>query len=509
MRKLLLSCLLAGLAFTSANAQLQHRHVTPIDSLRASSTDLAAGKDTTSYFKAGLGGDTITIEGIVAFDPGYYGLSSNRKGTWLQTSSTGQEWQGIHVLIDAARLKALTGIVTTLQDLNNDVKFYENLKPGLKVKVTCILDDFQGYTQLFMLPIESEITDLTPNPAKPKLLNISDFSKSDGAGGQIVQLTNGEPYESIYAEFQNVTVVDVSSSGNGRFFWAVQDDQGNKIQIRDASGYFRNDGNTDSLKNNNFTPPPIGTKLNYIRGEIFQAASNGVNVFYIAPLVPGDVNIAFLPPVVKSVKRNPTMVKSTDAVTVTANITDDKDAVQTVTLFYSVGINNKNYTQVTMTESSTDMYTAQIPAQANNTVVNYIIKAVDADSKSAFAPDSFRTAYHYWVKNDGITKISDLQYDPLKTGISIWNGDTLRNLNLKAVVTSTVGQKDLGILVIQDGTAPFSGIQILGKTDVSSENLKRGDSVLITSAAVREDFTVTILEDVKLNVLSSNGTIQA
>src|SRR5689334_9706776 len=115
MRKLLLSCLLAGLAFTTAHAQLQHRHVTPIDSLRASSTDLAAGKDTTSYFKAGMGGDTVTVEGIVAFDPGYYGLSANRKGTWLQTSATGQEWEGIHILIDAARLKALTGIVTTLQ----------------------------------------------------------------------------------------------------------------------------------------------------------------------------------------------------------------------------------------------------------------------------------------------------------------------------------------------------------------------------------------------------------
>ncbi|RYD81244.1 MAG: T9SS type A sorting domain-containing protein [Sphingobacteriales bacterium] len=435
-------------------------------------------------------------------------MSSNRKGTWLQADNAGGPWEGIHILIDAARLKTLTGIVTTLSDLNNDVKFYENMKPGLKVKVTGILDDFQGYTQLVLLPIESEITELTPNKIKPTILDIATFSKSDGAGSQTVQLATGEPYESIYAEIRNVTVVDVSSSGNGRFFWSIQDDNGNKMQVRDASGYFRNDGNTDSLKNNNFTPPPIGTRLNYIRGIIFQSAVTGVNVYSIAPLMRSDVDIAFLPPVITSVSRTPVMAKSTDVVTVRAIITDDKDSVTAAKLYYSVGVNNKNYTQVNMAKNgATNMFTAQIPAQANGSVVNYFVSATDNDGKTVYSPDSFKTGNRYLVRNEAITKISDLQYDPLRNGNSIWNRDTLANLDIRAVVTAGVGEKDLGILTIQDGTAPFSGIMIKGKTDVASENIKRGDSIRITSAVVREDFNVTILENVKLDILNSNGTI--
>ncbi|MGZ5280667.1 MAG: T9SS type A sorting domain-containing protein [Bacteroidia bacterium] len=505
MRKLLLSCFFAGLAFTSANAQLQHRHVTPIDSVQyVSSVDLALGKDAPAYFKIG---DTVTIEGIVTFDPGYYGLSSNRKGAWLQDPNGG-DFDGMAVLIDAARLKTLTGITTTLQQLNDDVKFYENFVPGLKVKVTGIVDEYQGYTQLVLLPIESEITNLTPNKIAPEVVNVSTFSLSDGTGGQITQYVTGEPYENTYVELKDLTVVDVSSSGNGRFFWSVQDNAGNKMQIRDASGYFRNDGNTDSLKNNNFVPPTNQSKLNYLRGMVFQATASGINQYYIAPLVPSDIDYV-LAPSVNSVSRNPVIANSTAPVTITANITDEDNTVTGAKLFYSVGVNNTNYTSVNMTSVGNNYYQAQIPAQANNSIVNYFISATNNVGLTAYSPDSFFTGHHYMVKNEGITKISDLQYDPFGKGASIWAKDTFATLNLRAVVTSSVGDKDLGILTIQDGTAPFSGIMIKGKTDVESANISRGDSVVITSASVREDFGVTILENVKIQVVSSKGTIPA
>ncbi len=504
MKRFLL-CLMAGLGFSSAQAQLQHRHVTPIDSVQyVSSLDLAAGKDAPAYFKIG---DTVTVEGVVMFDPGYYGLSTNRKGSWLQNPNGGS-FDGIHVLIDASRLRALTGINTTLQDLNNDVKFYENFKPGLTVKVTGLVDEFQGYTQLVLLPVESEITNLTPKKIAPELVNVSTFSLSDGMGSQITQYITGEPYENTYVELRDLTVVDVSNSGNGRFFWSVQDAAGNKMQIRDASGYFRNDNNTDSLKNNTFVPPSNQSKLKHLRGIVFQATSAGINSYFIAPLVPSDIDYV-LAPSVNSVSRNPVIAKSTAPVTITANITDKDNNVTGAVLYYAVGMNSTNYTSVTMTSLGNNYYRAQIPAQANNSIIKYFVQATNSAGLTAVSPDSFKTGYRFVVKDEGITRISDLQYDPFRTGASIWARDTFPSIDIRAVVTASVGEKDLGILTIQDGTGPFSGIMIKGKTDVESANIKRGDSVRITSASVREDFNVTILENVKIQVLSSNGTIPA
>ena len=64
------------------------------DIQKVSDQDLAAGNDASPML-----GDTVEIEGIVTFDPCLYGLSTNRKGTWLQDPDT-TAWNGIHVLID-------------------------------------------------------------------------------------------------------------------------------------------------------------------------------------------------------------------------------------------------------------------------------------------------------------------------------------------------------------------------------------------------------------------------
>ncbi len=83
-------------------------------------------------------------------------------------------------------------------------------------------------------------------------------------------------------------------------------------------------------------------------------------------------------PTISNVAQNPTKteVDANENVTVTATVTDIGWGVQTVLLRYST--DNSTFTNVTMTLSSGNNYTAQIPGQAADTYVSYKIFANDS-----------------------------------------------------------------------------------------------------------------------------------
>jgi len=96
-------------------------------------------------------------------------------------------------------------------------------------------------------------------------------------------------------------------------------------------------------------------------------------------------------PVISNVSHTPASPTSTDDVTVTATITDDI-AVSSATLWYSIG---GSYIELTMTDDGSNIYSATIPAQADDTTVNYYIEAVDNEgfttTEPANAPDGTYT----------------------------------------------------------------------------------------------------------------------
>ncbi|HZG01155.1 MAG TPA: hypothetical protein VEY71_09135, partial [Chitinophagales bacterium] len=93
MKRLLLSTLIAAAAALPASAQT-FPEVSIHDIQFVPDANLAAGNDMSLYH-----GDTVTVEGVVIFNPCTYGLSGNRIGTWLQDEAGGP-WSGIHILID-------------------------------------------------------------------------------------------------------------------------------------------------------------------------------------------------------------------------------------------------------------------------------------------------------------------------------------------------------------------------------------------------------------------------
>jgi len=477
-----------------------HGPVISMDSTQyVDQTTLATGKSDPVYFSYG---DTITIEGIVTFNPIYYGLSSNRKAAWLQ-GETFKPFNSANVFIEPT----ISGYSGTLQQLNDETKFYEHFLPGYKVKCTGILANYDENTQINLIPIESEIVDIPSNidtllPVKPLYLNIDLFSKNDGSGGQKVMHTTGEQYEGMFVQFNNVTVVDVSAYNAERWNWAVMDSAGNKINIRDVSAYYRNDIRHDAtwVNDYHFEPPTIGTRLNYIRGILVQSYAGGAGgtEYRLSPVFPSDMSIAAAAPYISKVSRKPIIASSTDNITIYAEISDNDGNITSASVNYSVGIGNKTFTSVLMTDLGGNQYSGIIPAQADGSFINFYIAAKDDSNQMAFYPDSLATGSIFKITNKGITKISDIQETPFSSGNSIWRGDTLLNINLNAIVTSTLDQ--LGYFTIQDGTDPYSGIFLKAVSNDGLANLKIGDNIEITSAIVQEEYGVTYL----LNTGNSN-----
>ncbi len=91
-----------------------------------------------------------------------------------------------------------------------------------------------------------------------------------------------------------------------------------------------------------------------------------------APPIEND----FDPPTISNIKINPSNPTPDDDVTVTASVTDDLTGVKNASLYYSI-TEGDDWTKLLMSAAGDSKYEAVIPKQANGTVVEYYIEAVD------------------------------------------------------------------------------------------------------------------------------------
>ncbi len=485
-------------AFCALSVQAQFPLIDIFDIQYVDPVDLASGNDLSNFQ-----GDTLLIEGVVSFDPCDYGLSTNRKGTWVQTNP-GAPFSGVEVLIDAAAI----GYSGTLQDLNDDVLFLDNFQVGNTVRFTGIVSDFSGNTQIQILPIPSTIEALGTKPA-PLVITIDSLMV-----GITQNKVSGEKYEGTYVEIQNVFVANVIPGGTGRFQWDVTDGAGNFLAIRDASGHFRNDvldthcpdwiDGTPGVSNTPLTyaPPADGASLSFIRGTITESFGE----YFIAPHDLSDVGpTTSSPPIVSGITRNPVVPTSTDDVTISATIIDADGTVNSAELFYAFGLATPTFTSVSMTNTSGDIWSATVPGPGiDSSYVKFYIRAVDNDANVTNFPDDMATNSNYIVYDDGINSIARIQKN--EDGFnSIWAGQTLPVMDVPATVTAGQQTYDLGTLAVQDGTQPWSGIFIRSSPGIDA--LFRGDRIRITSGSVVEVFGVTFLENITFELLSSGNPL--
>jgi PKD repeat protein len=482
---------------SSALFAQQHGTVIPADSVwYVDPVQLATGNSAPKYFNYG---DTVTIVGVITFNPKLYAMSSSksRVALWMQDTSM-KPYSGTNVFVDPA----VVGSSLSRDQFIDITKFYDNCIPGRTIKFTGQVSNYSQNQQLTLIDVETEIVNLTPTPIKPIVTSIDQFMKDDGTGTMKQQYLTGEPYESMLVRFNNVTVVDVVSSGGTRFYWSVMDDDGNKIKIRDNSGFFRNDGYEDAdLGSYTFTPPGIGTRLDYIQGHITEYA----NEYYLSPGDTSDLAVAAKAPKIENIARDILVPKSTETVHITAEVTHEETTIDSVFLYFAVGTHGSYISQIMSKNGNT--YSGSIPAQANRAFVKYYVRAVDANRNSVEYPNP-TTPEIYRVLDNGIQSIIDIQETYSGGGLSVWNGDTLRNIQVGGIITASVDQ--LGFAVMQSGTLPFSGIFLKSAGEQGIADLQVGDSIVINSCRVYEDYSVTMLDYIggnKHSVISQNNPL--
>ncbi|MDP1727835.1 MAG: DUF5011 domain-containing protein [Bacteroidota bacterium] len=526
MKKILLSISIFMLAFL-VNAQNPYP-VLPIDTVQfVNNTKLSETfpNDSSDYinpfFKNAQYGDTVRFEGIVMMDPRLYGLSTSRKATVLQADTIARPWGGIEIMCEPS------GSGRTLAQLLNDNKFYDNLKPGNKVRVTGVIRTFrgtapagtrQGQTQVNMIKANSnwengvEFVDLNSYKVKPAVVRI-DSLMTGGTGAQVQKKVSGEKWEGTYVELQNVTVASRTPSGS-RWFWAVADANGNIIDINDFSAQLRNDNNSDSvLPAGRFTPPVIGTRISFLRGVIIENAIGGQYRFVIAPLGPSDIGpVSYTPPTVVSKERYPVVITSADSGVMVVTIQQGSAKVSNVKLFHTVGYASTIFDSITLTRNTfpndTMVWYGILPSRPNNTIVKYYVKPTDINGFFTTSPDTFGSYSAYIVKNAGVNSIEDIQFSPFPNNATIWNNDSLSGVNIRGIVTSTsMTQGTTNIMTMQNGTGLNSAIIINRNVGDITSTWKVGDSISITNTRVRESFGNTTLNNVAGTKISSGNAL--
>ncbi|HAP00438.1 MAG TPA: hypothetical protein DCQ93_00805 [Bacteroidetes bacterium] len=455
-------------------------------------------------------GDTVQIEGVVTFDPCAYGQSTtgSRVGTFLAQPNDSGAWSGIHVLIDPGTIGYGSG-PAAVQQLSDDVLFHDNFVYGNTVKATGILSNFSNNTQLVLLPVQSVVTSISNPVPGPHVLSIDTFEISDGQGGQIFQPLTGEKYEGTYVEFQNVRIVDVSvTSGGARINWSLQDNFGNKIKVRDMSGWVRNDTSDNFCTSSGsytvmpFDTPIVNSVLAFVRGVIIEyKTTSGPYEYWLAPLTLNDIGpTTYVGPTVISTTLSQPIPNTTQSQTVTALITDDQSVASAV-LYYTVGLSGTVFTSTAMTNIGGNNWQATIPATGpDSTYIKYWIKATDNQGYYTNTPDSLGTNSYYLILNSGITSLTQLNINPLGYFNSPYINETITNMNAPATVVSTTSLYDEGRVFIQDAQIPWSGIALKGP---GIYNLIRGERINITKGKVIEDFGVTTLDSVTFTILDT------
>jgi hypothetical protein len=515
---LLITTILGGLI---ANAQNPYP-ILPIDSVgfvNATKLSVLTNNTLPDYinptFKDTIYKDTVRFEGIVISNPKAYGLSTSRKAAYIQRKGGGP-WSGALVMCDPS------GTGTTLANLLAETKFYDNFVVGYKVRVTGVIRDFQGETQINLIRSNTnwengvEQISLTPDTLVYTDITASQLMLGNpNSSTRDPQKLTGEQYEGTLVRIKDVTVYDVVNtiSGNtNRTAWSVIDDFGNVIEIRDFSSYYRRDALGDStglnaVDPNRFVAPPIGARLSYLQGVVTEYSVGGKARYGIAPIYPNDFKVCVgCKPSIKFVQRTPSIVKSTDTTKLTFEITVEDTTVNISKLYFKNSVTNI-LDSVEMTQiPTTNNFLATVPPTNTECVMTYWVKATDNRNRTTLVPDPFAFGNKFYITgSNGVDNIRAIQTSVVPNGTSIWNGDSLLNINVHGIVT---GKGFGGLITIQDGNGPNSAIFVARNSGAdSTAKWNVGDSVLITRATVRESFNITTLNNIVSSVISTGNAL--
>lgn len=436
------------------------------------------------------GADTVKVTGVVMVKPGILTYTLARYNIYIQDTTTGQLWGGLNVLtndtstqaqatgitaLDTGMVVTITGRVTEFGTQNNSLTEMFHYSPSAPVYTTppAISVGVQG------------------NRPAAKVITLDSLAYLK-SGSSVPKPSSAEQYESMYVIVRNVTVNSVDYS-SGRF--SFQDTNGNVGYMYDGSGWYTLRGH--KITGSKYSPPPVGTKLSYIRGVVLPQIRTGTCGDYtIMPLYPGpnqktgstyvgDLIVASFAPTISNVLRTPSPPGPTSVVTVSwkAKNLNSGGVIDSSFINYKLGTKS-NWVKLKVTPTSGDsLYSTTIPAVNADSLVSYYASAYGGGTFGSFPDPSIPYFYQVRGTSGSALSIHDVEFTPYVNGTSGFVGDTV---TLKGtVIADTTDIKEVTSnrprLWMASGAGAYNGIPIWGNTGaVGVDTLKRGDSVSVT-----------------------------
>jgi len=427
-----------------------------------------------------LAGDTVIITGVVMNSPYFNGniedgemLAAGAPAIYLQDIND-TEW---------------SGVLCRDPYLNSEV--FAILDTGMIIQAAFEVEEYFTTTEINLISFDASNVIGQMERPKPVVLTLDSLFETGTPNPNYL----AEKWEGVYVEFQNLTTSDPGAVGSGTF--RVFDENNTSMVIYSKGNYIRN----------SFVPPSAGTSVTKIRGFIETRTGSQYGWFMLNPVYPEDIVFGESAPNISDVARDNGVVGFSQAVTVSARVVDSDQtaAIKNVKLNYSANESDFVEVEMTITDMVDSIWTATIPAYNDSSLIRYYISAIDSNDFSSTSPSNPDNSYFYMVLDRDLT-IRDVQYSPFGSGFSGYNNYEVTVSGIVSADTSDI-QGDGGNIrpqvYLQDGTSPWSGIQIFG---VEANNVRRGDKLTV-SGVVNESNGLTRIGTLDNDLqITPNGT---
>ncbi|MEP2445828.1 MAG: T9SS type A sorting domain-containing protein [Balneola sp.] len=499
-----------------------------------------------------LNGVTVTYTGVIVSNP-----KTSGNATPNDTNSDGviDDIGRIHVFITdtAAVTQGRAGM--SIQIVESDYEILEGFQRGDVVTFVGRMTFFNSTVQMTADEASLQGTTSINFPEYAELLDpwevtVDELVTANGDGTFQMDIESYQKYNNAYAKITGATVSNISLGS--RVDWALNQN-GSRIYMYDISLRFRNDRGLGYLpdwnyrrlpgledgSDGNFEPPAAGAVVNVsgflnLQGDDPDGtvAANQIS-WSMSPFEdgvlwttddnsgeplrcvdgelcngetlnwPSDVEVVGLPPSFSNAALSDSTVTSSDAVTVSVDITADGAA--TVTGANVVYSNGDTTITAAMTNSVGSTYEFTLPAFDNFTPVSFYFEATDSEGLTGRDPISGN--YGFFVQDEPINSIAVIQTTADgKAGASPLEGAGQLPVDISGIIVSDNSD---GVIILQEAAAAWSGI-FLERTS-ATQALVKGDSITVTSAQVAEaavasnSLTLTQLVNLEFTVNSSGN----
>ncbi|MFT5142040.1 MAG: hypothetical protein ACI80V_002667 [Rhodothermales bacterium] len=449
-------------------------------------------------------GTSVTFQAVILSDPLSSGLANVADGLPSR----------IHVYVRdvAAGTSGPEGMGVQIVDGQYQTTGLINTTVGDVVEITATVAPFGNSMQLApeTITLLGSYTDLNLDASilDPVLITSSDANKSvDSNGGVQPNWTNYSALIGQYVRLEGATIQarDISSD---RPDWIVSSDGGTTVvSFYDMSLRYRNDRNDYpdgwNKPSSDFTPPPPGARVNlqgflvYQSDDPFNRGVPAREILSIVPFADTDLVVTESPPIVTNLSK-PDIVPSSGSVVLSADVVADPSrTLSSVNLIYTTS-DNATERSVAGVLSGGDNYLFQFPAQADGVFATYWVRATDNTGASSVEMDP--VGFTRFLAG-GITQVSHIQATQSGGAGDSPFRDVTTDMNLNVTVMTQPSES--GLLSVQDGTGPWSGVIIRGSS--ATDGLNRGDVINITNARIEESFGLTRIRDITFTVTTPGG----